>query len=98
MAAYVVAVVQNVTDPAGFTDYQHQAEPTLQKYGGKALMFSNKIEVADGRWSPLVMNLIEFESLGRAKEWYNSPEYSAAKPKRLQATDSALIFADGQDS
>ena len=59
------------------------------------MVAGNKIEVADGSWSPSVMVVVEFESLERAKQWYNSPEYSAVKPRRFQTADSGVIFVDG---
>jgi len=94
MAAYVVGTIYDIKDPAGFEEYRGQAGPTLEKYGGKLVMMSQSIEVGDGSWSPIAMVMFEFESLDRAKEWYNSPEYSAAKPMRLKTADTGLIFAD----
>ncbi len=95
MSAYVIGSIYNISDPAGFAEYRGQAGPSVEKYGGKLVLMSQKIEVGDGSWSPIGMVVLEFESMERAKEWYNSPEYSAAKPKRLETTDSGLIFADG---
>ncbi len=94
MAAYVVGTIYDIKDPAGVEEYRGQVGPTLQKYGGKVVMFSQSIEVGDGSWSPIGIVMIEFENMARAKEWYNSPEYSAAKPKRLSTADTGLIFAD----
>ena len=99
MVAYVVGTIYDIKDPAGFTEYRGQAGPTLEKYGGKLVMMSQSIEVGDGSWSPIAMVMFEvgpppFESMARAKEWYNSPEYGAAKPMRLKAADTGLIFAD----
>ena len=94
MAAYVVGTIYEIKDPAGFDEYRSQAGPTLEKYGGKLVMMSQSIEVGDGSWSPIGMVMFEFESLDRLKEWYNSPEYQAAKPMRLKTADTGLIFAD----
>ncbi len=95
MAGYVIGAAQNVNDPAGFAEYQQLAVSTLQQYGGKIVVGSNKIEVADGTWCPSGMVVIEFESLERAKQWYNSPEYSSVKPRRFQTADTGIIFVDG---
>ena len=95
MAAYVVGTLYGITDPSGFEEYRNQALPTVEKFGGKLVMMSDKVEVADGSWSPIGMIMLEFESLERAKQWYNSPEYSAVKPMRLQTADSGVIFVDG---
>ena len=95
MAAYVIGAVYNINDPAGFGEYVTQAGPTVQQYGGKFVVGGDKIEVGDGSWSPIGVVVIEFESMELLKQWYNSPEYSAVKPLRLQTSDSGVIFVDG---
>ena len=95
MAAWLFASIESVSDPVGLGEYQQLAEPTLAKYGGKVLGGGNKIEVMDGDWSPAVVVAIEFPSLAKAKEWYISPEYQAALPKRLSTTKSGVVFVDG---
>ena len=95
MAAYIFGTVQSISDPAQFTEYQGLAGPILAQYGGKVLGGGAKIEVADGNWSPIGVFAAEFESLQKAKEWYNSPEYQALISKRLNATQGGLVFVDG---
>ncbi len=95
MTAYVIGQVQAVSDPAAFGEYQELAHPTLGQYGGKVVCGSDKIEVGDGNCSPLGVIVIEFESMERAKEWYNSPEYKPLISKRASSTDSGVIFVDG---
>ena len=94
MSAYVFAQVTSVSDPARFTQYQGEAEPTVTKYGGKFLAGGTKIETADGDWKPIGVMCAEFENLAKAKEWYNSAEYQAAIGGRLQSTVSSAIFVD----
>lgn len=53
-----------------------------------------KIEVADGTWSPSGMVVLEFESMEKAKAWYNSPEYQGVVGQRISTSDSGLIFVD----
>ena len=92
MAVYGIGSVLSVSDPEKFAAYQQVAIPTLEKYGGKVLAGGTNIEIADGTWSPIGMVVIEFESMAKAKEWYNSPEYSAVKSQRFDNTDSGLVF------
>lgn len=96
MATYVIASVFSVSDPEKFSAYQQAAGPTLAQYGGKVLGGGTNVEVADGTWSPVGMVVIEFESKAKAKakEWYNSPEYSAIKSQRFDNADSGLVFLD----
>ena len=92
MPAYLIGAAESVNDPAGFAEYQQLAGPTLEKYGGRIIVGGTDIEVADGNWSPIFMVVVEFESLERAKQWYNSPEYSPVKPRRLQSATGGVIF------
>ena len=39
--------------------------------------------------------VIEFESMEKAREWYNSPEYSAIKRLRHNSAESSLVMVDG---
>ena len=95
MAAWVIAAIQSVNDEAGFAAYQKAGGPTVAQYGGKRIASGSKIEVADGTWSPSRIVVLEFESLAKAKAWYNSPEYQAAMEKRISSSDSGFIFVDG---
>lgn len=95
MAAYGIGMVRSINDPKVYAEYQGLAGPTVEKYGGKFVLGGNKIEVADGDWSPISVVVVEFESMARMKEWYNSPEYSAIKGMRTSSTDCGLIFIDG---
>jgi uncharacterized protein (DUF1330 family) len=95
MATYVIGAMQKVNDTAGFAAYQQAAIPTIGLYGGKLIVGSTKIEVADGKWSPVQIVIGEFESLERAKAWYYGPEYQAVVGQRIQSTDSTVIFVDG---
>ena len=94
MSAWVIGAIQKVNDEAGFTAYGGAAGPTVAQYGGKRVAGGTKIEVADGTWSPAGMVVLEFESLAKAKEWYNSPEYQAIVGQRLSTADSGLIFVE----
>ena len=92
MAAYLIGTAYDVNDPAGFDEYRSKVMPTLEKYGAKVIIASESVEVADGDWSPIGAVVIEFDSMERAKEWYNSPEYAAVKPLRLKAAKTGVIF------
>ena len=66
----------------------------MAQYGGKILGGGTNVEVADGTWSPIGLVVIEFESMAKAKKWYNSPEYTAIKSPRFDNGDSGLVFLD----
>ena len=94
MPAFVFANIQSVSNPARFAEYQGLAGTTVALYGGKVLGGGSKIEIADGDWSPMAVVALEFESLAKAKEWYNSKEYQAVIVGRLESTVGGLVFVD----
>ena len=91
MPAYIFGNTQSVSNPARFTEYLRLAFATVTQYGGKFLGggSGSKIEIADGDWLPAEVCAFEFETLQKAKEWYNSAEYQALIADRLESTVSS---------
>ena len=94
MSVFVFGSVVSVSGPAKFAEYQGLAGATVAQYGGKVLGGGSKIEIADGDWLPVGVVALEFESLAKAKEWYNSKEYQAVVGGRLESTIGGLVFVE----
>ncbi len=94
MAAYVVVEI-DVTDPVGYEEYRKLAPPTVSAYGGKFVVRGGQVEVLEGSWVPGRLVVLEFESVERAKEWWASKEYSAAKQVRQRTAVTNMIVVDG---
>lgn len=94
MAAYVIADI-DITDPVGYEEYRKLAAPAIAAYGGKFVVRGGKVETLEGEWSPKRLVVTEFESLERAKQWYASQEYGAAKQVRQRTTITTMIMVEG---
>lgn len=94
MAAYVIAEV-DVTDAKLYEQYRAMVAPTIRQYGGRFLVRGGKVESKEGGWNPPRFVIVEFPSLERARQWYQSPEYAPALALRLKASRSRLIIAEG---
>ena len=94
MAAYVITEI-DVTDPTGYEEYKKMGPPTIAAYGGKFVARGGKTEVLEGGWAPKRLVVLEFESVERAKEWWASKEYSAAKQVRQKAAVTNMIVVEG---
>lgn len=94
MAAYVIAEI-DVTDPAGYEEYRKLGPPTVAAYGGKFVARGGKVKVLEGSWAPKRLVMLEFESLERAKQWWASKEYSAAKQVRQKTAVTNMIVVEG---
>ena len=94
MAVYAV-VNDRVTDPDRFAHYREQVPPTIARYGGRYLARGGKVEVLEGEWTPQRLVILEFESMERFNEWYNSPEYTPLKQARHEAALTEVVVVEG---
>ena len=94
MAAYLIGDIE-VTEPDTYEKYRAGVPATVAAYGGKYLVRGAQAEVAEGTWTPKRLVVLEFESMERAKAWYNSPEYAELKKIRQSASKGNIIFAEG---
>ena len=94
MTAYVIVDI-DVTDPVHYEEYKKLAAPTVELYGGKYIARGGRTEVLEGTWQPHRLVILEFESLDRAKEWLNSPEYAPARALRHQYARTNMIVVEG---
>ena len=94
MPGYVIADVE-VTAPELFEQYRAQVPATIAKYGGRYLVRGGKTESPEGGWTPRRLIVLEFESLARAKEWYDSPEYRPLIALRQRSAKTEIVLVEG---
>ena len=94
MAGYVVAIV-DVTNAEGYQEYSRQVPATIAKYGGRYLVRGGKMELAEGDWPGPRTVILEFPSLARALEWYESPEYKPLRPIRQACSRARIAVFEG---
>ena len=94
MPAFVIANVE-VTDPVRYEEYKKLAAPTVALYDGHYIARGGAAEVLEGTWIPKRVVVLEFPSMARAREWFNSTEYAPARRIRHETAKSELILADG---
>jgi uncharacterized protein (DUF1330 family) len=94
MAAYVIALI-NVTNQEGYAPYRDMATASVEQYGGKYIARGGASEVLEGETDANRFVILEFPTYEKAKEWWNSPEYEAAKPHRQNNASSTLMLVEG---
>lgn len=94
MAAYIIARV-NVTDMDQYKEYTKVTPAVIAEFGGKFLARGGEIITLEGPEQTHRVVLIEFPSLEKAQEFYNSPEYGEAKNLRKGAATASFIAVDG---
>jgi len=94
VAGYVIAIVE-VNNVEGYQEYSRQVPATIAKYGGRYLVRGGKMDVREGAWPGPRTVILEFPSLARALEWYDSPEYAPLRPIRQANSRARIAFFEG---
>lgn len=94
MPAYVILDI-TVTDPDGYENYKHLAPAAIEAYGGKYLARGGAAQNLEGDWQPNRIVILQFETVARAKQWIDSPEYRDARSLRQRTAISHTIVVEG---
>ena len=94
MPAYIIVQV-DVQDPVRYEDYKKLVPPSLVKFGGRFLVRGGRTETLEGTWAPKRFVVVEFPDVERAKAWWASEEYAAAKALRQATSSTQMIVAEG---
>jgi uncharacterized protein (DUF1330 family) len=94
MAVYLIARVK-ITDMNKYKQYLNVSPKVIEKYGGKYIARAGEKVTLEGPEETRRIVIIEFPSLERAKEFYNSIEYQEAKRLRKDAAIGELVVVDG---
>ena len=94
MSAFVIVDI-TITDPVGYQEYKQLAESTVTAFGGRYLARGGHAETLEGEWIPNRLVILEFDSLERAKQWLNSPEYSGPRKLRHRTAKTNMVVVEG---
>ena len=94
LPAYVIAEVE-VTDPTTLQKYGAKAPEIVAAFHGRYVVRGGKTQSLEGEAPKGYVVVIGFDSAEKAREWYDSPAYSAIRPFRQSATKSRLFIAEG---
>ena len=92
--AYVIAEVQ-ITDPVTLKKYSEKAPQIVASFNGHYVVRGGKTQALEGEPPKGFIVVIGFDSVEKAREWYNSPTYSAIRPFRQSSTNSRIFIAEG---
>jgi uncharacterized protein (DUF1330 family) len=91
---YVIAEVE-ITDPAPLQKYGEKIAETLAPFNHRYVVSTSKIQALEGDAPKDRVVVIEFDSVQKAREWYDSPAYAAIRPIRQNATKSRIFIVEG---
>ena len=94
MPAYLISTI-DIKDPAGYEEYRKMVGPALKAFDGKFIVRGGRLEHLEGQWQPRRVVVVEFENLDKARAFWASPEYAAAKLQRQRTSESSVIIVEG---
>lgn len=97
MSAYIIAYV-DVTNPQQYEEYKKLSTIAMKAYHAQICVRGGAVEVLEGDWSPARMVVLKFPNMQGARQFYNSPEYRAARDARAGAAVMRMIAVDGFDN
>jgi uncharacterized protein (DUF1330 family) len=94
MAGYMIGNI-TVTNPEAFAEYGKLVPETVAAFGGTYVVRGGAPEKVEGDYNPVRIVVLQFDSVARAKQWYDSPEYAPLKKMRLKASTGDIYFVEG---
>src|SRR5512140_211859 len=94
MPAYLIARVQ-VTDWDRYREYTQATPAAIERYGGKFIVRGGETPTLEGPPENGRVVVIEFPTLGQAKAFYASEEYTRARKLRAGAAHGQFIAVEG---
>jgi uncharacterized protein (DUF1330 family) len=91
--AYVL-VQADITHPERYADYVKVAPDIVAKYGGRYLARGGRSLTLEGPPARSRVVLLEFPSFDAAQQFYNSPEYTAARKLRGGASEAQFVLVE----
>jgi uncharacterized protein (DUF1330 family) len=90
-----IYVEMTIHDPERFKEYTALSAPAVHAAGGSYPVAGIRPEVLEGSCAADRIVLVEFASLERARAFYHSAAYQAAKLKRAGAADFKMLLLPG---
>jgi uncharacterized protein (DUF1330 family) len=81
-----------VSDKARYAEYTQLSAPAVAAAGGRYLFAGTPSEVLEGSATDRRLILVEFDTLEKARAFYHSDRYQAAKTRRNGAADVNMLL------
>ena len=94
MPAYVFVEIE-IFDQELYEEYKKMTPNTIKSYGGKFIVRGGHVEHLEGDWNPERIVLLEFSSVDKAREWWESETYTRARLVRQRSAETKMIILEG---
>src|SRR4051794_24614041 len=90
-----VVLTEDIHDRAGMDAYGKASTAALIEHGGRVLVVDEDVQVLEGEWHGTRTVIVEYESVAKAREWYDSASYQAALALRQASADCNVVILAG---
>ena len=94
MPSYIIVDV-DIHNAENYEGYKKLTPASLIPYQGKFIARGGATETLEGDWKSGRIVIIEFPSVEKAKQWWNSEEYAPAKALRQANAETKMIVVEG---
>jgi uncharacterized protein (DUF1330 family) len=94
MSAYVIVEV-SVHDHHEYEEYKKLTPATIAAFNGRFIVRGGLSKTLEGDWNPERIVVLEFPTVERANEWWNSELYIRAKEIRQRTATTKMIIVAG---
>lgn len=94
MKGYAIGILSAVNINQEILHYLREIDSTLEPHEGKFLVHGGVAEYREGLeiGNPIV---IEFPTIGHARDWYESDEYARILPLRSRNAQGSILLIEG---
>lgn len=93
---YVIGQM-DITDPDMYPSYAKDTPASIAEFGGRFIVRGGTAQSIEGDAPRSRTVVIEFPSVARAHEWYDSPNYQKIVGIRHAAATGSLYIVEGAD-
>jgi uncharacterized protein (DUF1330 family) len=94
MPGYVIAQIK-VRDVDEYRNYLAGFMEVFTPFEGKVLVATDEVEVLECSWPEGRTVVMEFPSVEKAREWYQSAQYQQVAQHRFRSATTDMILVDG---
>jgi uncharacterized protein (DUF1330 family) len=94
MPAYILVEI-TIEDQAVYEEYKTRTPSSIAAYDGKFIVRGGITETLEGDWTPGRIVILEFPTVARAKEWWDSELYAPAKALRQRSASTRMVVVEG---
>jgi uncharacterized protein (DUF1330 family) len=90
-----IYVEMTIENPDKLKEYTGLSASAVAAAGGRYIVGGTRPEVLEGKFEADRVVIVEFDTAARAREFYHSAVYQAAREKRISAASFTMLLLEG---